>query len=111
MAAFVAFEHADLGTVVLDRIGRASCQMRIAAAFDAAKRPNESLLLDDEGTRLHSPAPDPSTVELMQSDKRYGIGTILQRSVKNCAKRVIETKRARRRNSDRAASKPDESNA
>lgn len=59
MAALVAFKDANLGTVFFDRIGRASNQMRIAAAFDAADRPNKFLLLDDEGTLLHGPAPNP----------------------------------------------------
>jgi hypothetical protein len=59
MPALVAFEDANFGTVFFDRIGRASNQMGIAAAFDAADRPNEFLLLDDEGTFLHSPVPQP----------------------------------------------------
>jgi hypothetical protein len=65
MAAFVAFEHANFGTVFFDRIGRTSDQMGIAAAFDAANRPDECLLLDDEGTRIQAPTPTPTpTVEL-----------------------------------------------
>ena len=59
MAALVALKDANLGTIFFDRIGRASNQMRIAAAFDAADRPNKFLLLDDEGTLFHGPAPNP----------------------------------------------------
>jgi hypothetical protein len=73
MAALVAFKDADFGTV-FDRIGRAPNQMRIAAAFDAADRPNKFLLLDDEGTLLHSPAPNPDGAP-NAADKRCGIRT------------------------------------
>jgi hypothetical protein len=73
MPALVALEDANFGTVLFDRIGRASGQMGIAAAFDAAKRPNKSLFLDDEGTLLHSPAPNPRRSASMQSDKGRGI--------------------------------------
>ena len=59
MPALVALKDANFGTVFFYRIGRASNQMGIAAAFDAADRPNKSLLLDDEGTLLHSPVPQP----------------------------------------------------
>jgi hypothetical protein len=59
MPALVALKDANFGTVLFDRIGRASSQMRIAAAFDAAKRPNKFQFLDDEGTLLHSPPPTP----------------------------------------------------
>jgi hypothetical protein len=64
MPALVALKNANFGTVLFDRIWRASGQMGIAAAFDAAKRPNKSLFLDDEGTLFHSPAPNPPTVAL-----------------------------------------------
>ena len=74
MAALVALKDANLGTVFFDRIGRASNQMRIAAAFDAADRPNKFLLLDDEGTLLHGPPPTP-TVPPNAADKRCGIRT------------------------------------
>ena len=73
--ALVALKDADFGTIILDRVGRAPNQMGIAAALAAANRPNEFLLLDDEGTLLHSPAPDPDGRTSMQSDKRCGIRT------------------------------------
>ena len=87
MPALVALKDANFGTVLFDRIGRASSQMRIAAAFDAAKRPNKPLFLDDEGTLLHSPAPNPRRSNFMQSDKRREIWTIAKFPVKSCAKR------------------------
>ena len=59
MPALVALKDANFGAVFFHRIGRAANQMGIAAAFDAADRPNKSLLLDDEGTLLHSPPPPP----------------------------------------------------
>jgi hypothetical protein len=86
MPALVALKDANFGTVLFDRIGRASSQMRIAAAFDAAKRPNESLFLDDEGTLLHSPAPNPRRSNFMQSDKGREIWTVPQFSVKKLCK-------------------------
>jgi hypothetical protein len=55
MPALVAFESANFGAITLDLIGRASRQVRVAAALGATDRSNESLLLDDEGTPLHSP--------------------------------------------------------
>jgi hypothetical protein len=55
MPALVAFENANFGAITLDLIGRASRQVRVAAALGATDRSNESLLLDDEGTPLHSP--------------------------------------------------------
>jgi hypothetical protein len=55
--------------------------MRIATAFDAADRPNKFLLLDDEGTFLHSPAPNPDGA-LNAADKRCGITTTPRRAVK-----------------------------
>jgi hypothetical protein len=64
MPALVALKDLNFGAVLFDRIGRASSQMGIAAAFDAANRLNEFLLLDDEGTRLHSPAPQPQRSRL-----------------------------------------------
>jgi hypothetical protein len=48
--------------------------MGIAAAFDAADRPNKFLLLDDEGTLLHGPAPNPDGAP-NAADKRCGIRT------------------------------------
>ncbi len=83
MPALVALKDANFRTILFDRIGRASSQMRIAAAFDAAKRPNKCLFLDDEGTLLHSPAPNPRRSNLMQSDKGREIWTVPQFSVKN----------------------------
>jgi hypothetical protein len=74
MAALVALKDANFGTVFFDRIGRASNQMSIAAAFDAADRPNKFLLLDDEGTLLHGPAPNPDGAP-NAADKRCGIRT------------------------------------
>jgi hypothetical protein len=87
MPALVALKDTNFGTVLFDRIGRASSQMRIAAAFDAAKRPNKPLFLDDEGTLLHSPAPNPRRSTFMQSDKGREIWTIAKFPVKSCAKR------------------------
>jgi hypothetical protein len=87
MPALVALKDANLRTVVVDRIGSASSQMRIAAAFDTAERSNKFLFLDDEGTLLHSPAPDPRRSGLMQSDKGRGIWTKPKFLVKRCAKR------------------------
>jgi hypothetical protein len=87
MPALVALKDANFGTVLFDRIGRASSQMRITAAFDAAKRPNKSLFLDDEGTLLHSPAPNPRRSDFMQSDKGCEIWTVPKFPVKSCAKR------------------------
>jgi len=76
MPAFVALKDANFGTVLFDRIRRASSQMSIAAAFDAAKRSNKLLFLDDEGTIFHSPAPNPRRSGLMQSDKGREIWTV-----------------------------------
>ena len=53
--ALVALEDANFGAVASDLIGRAPGEMRIAAAFAAADRSNEFLLLDDEGTPFHCP--------------------------------------------------------
>jgi hypothetical protein len=86
MAALVALKDANLGTIFFDRIGRASNQMRIAAAFDAADRPNKFLLLDDEGTLLHGPPPSP-TVRVMGLTKGAELGQRRCALRKNCAKR------------------------
>lgn len=86
MAALVALKDADFGTVFFDRIGRASNQMGIAAACDAADRPNKFLLLDDEGTLLHGPPPTP-TVGLMRLTKGAELGQRRCALRKNCAKR------------------------
>ena len=56
MSAVVALKDANFGAVSLDWIGRATSQMRVAAAFAAADWPNEFLVFDDEGTPFHSPA-------------------------------------------------------
>jgi hypothetical protein len=61
MAALVALKDANFGPVLPGRIGRAANQMRIAATFAAANRPNKRLFLDDEGTLLHSQAPTPDS--------------------------------------------------
>ena len=60
--ALITLKDANFGAIPFDRIGRATSQMGVAAAFAAADRSNEFLILDDEGTPLQSPAPDP-TVE------------------------------------------------
>ena len=56
--ALVALKDANFGTVPFHLIGRAASQMRIAAAFAAADRSNEFLILDDKGTFFHCPARD-----------------------------------------------------
>jgi hypothetical protein len=86
MAALVAFKDANFRTVFFDRIGRASNQMGIAATFDAADRPDKLLLLDDEGTLLHSPAPNPDGAP-NAADKRCRIRTTPLARRKSCAKR------------------------
>jgi hypothetical protein len=55
----VTLENADFRAIPVVGIGRAPNQMRITAAFATTNRPNGRLLLDDEGTFLHSPAPNP----------------------------------------------------
>ncbi len=57
--ALVTLKDANFGAIPFDRIGRASSQMGIAAAFAAAKRSNKLQFLDNEGTLLHSTAPTP----------------------------------------------------
>jgi hypothetical protein len=58
VSALVTLEHAELGAIPFDRIGRAPNQMRIAAAPGTADRSNEFLIFDDERTPFHCPARD-----------------------------------------------------
>ena len=73
MPALITFEYLSFGTISFDRMGRASRQMRIAAAFAAPNGSNEILILDDEGTPFHSPRPQPTSPGLIQSGKARGI--------------------------------------
>jgi hypothetical protein len=75
VSAGVALKDANFGAVSLDWIGRATSQMRVAAAFAAADWPNEFLVFDDEGTPFHSPRPSPKSPARMQSGKAREITT------------------------------------
>ncbi len=88
--ALVTLKDANFGAVPFDRIGRASSQMGIAAAFAAAERSNKLQFLDDEGTLLHSTAPDPRRSSSMRADKKYGIRTTSPPPVKKLCKSPLE---------------------
>jgi hypothetical protein len=60
--------------------------MGVAAAFATTKRFNKNLFLDDEGTFLHSPAPNPDGCLLCTPKKGAEFGPRWREQRKNCAK-------------------------
>jgi hypothetical protein len=84
VSAVVALKNANFGAIPLNWIGRAPSQMCVAAAFAAADRPNEFLILDDEGTPFHCPPPTTNIPNIIQSCKTHGIATNLPGAVENC---------------------------
>ena len=83
MPALITFEYLSFGTISFDRMGRASCQMRIAAAFAAPNGSNEFLILDDEGTPFHSPARNQHPRGLCNLAKRAELGWACRKLWKN----------------------------
>jgi hypothetical protein len=94
MSALMALEDADLGAVPPVRIRRAANQMGVAAAFAATKRFNKNLFLDDEGTFLHSPAPNPRRSPPMRTQKGAEFGPRWRDSEKTVQKQKNGTESA-----------------
>jgi hypothetical protein len=67
--------------------------MRVAAAFGATYRSNESLLLDDDGSPFHSPAHSQISPLGMQSAKSRGIRDEVARRQKSCAKLSVTARK------------------
>jgi len=101
MSALMALEDADLGAVPPVRIRRAANQMGAAAAFATTKRFNKNLFLDDEGTFLHSPAPNPDGCLLCTSKKGRGIWTTVAGTVKKLCKTAPRKMAPKARRPDR----------
>jgi hypothetical protein len=70
----MALKNANFGAIPLEWIGRTPTQMRVAAAFAAADRSNEFLILDDEGTPFHCPARENNPRGLFDLVKRAKLG-------------------------------------
>jgi hypothetical protein len=98
MSALMALKYTDFRAVSAVRIRRAANQMSIAAAFTTAKRLNKSLFLDDEGTFLHSPAPNPDGTRHARLQKPrnldHGRGN-REKAVQNHSRKMEPQKRAR----------------